>query len=525
MTLKTKTLTPEAYSALEDIVGVDNISQEPALLDGYCYGMGNEIFYGSRFATRPLAAILPGSTEEVQAIVKICNKYGIKYKAHSTGFAYYALGVKVPLLAVDLRRMNRIIKIDEKNMYAVVEPYVSMGSLFMAAIKKRVRNYVIGAGPSPSALASCTSVLGEATNNVSAGFGGRVPLGVEWVLPNGEILRLGALGTAGEWFNGDGPGMSLKGIMRGLHGAGGGLGIFTKVAIKLVPWYGPSKITSTGKPPSYRVEVPDCFRVYMLTFPSREAYYEAMRLVVEEGIAYWCSRRGPFTQAAAAAGTNKEVAEEWNSGEFQKRLDKFTNNLTIGLDASSPRELEFKDKCLRKIMEKLGGEELREDEDSVSARFVHGTFGLGAVKGTFRSTGAFVSYPLVYDDYDAMLQIQEKAVEIKNKYDKTGAILPDGDSSWVTPLEDWGGHMETVSRIDHTNPEAVKAIMDFGETLINDLAERNPGLLLWSGIPIALGSGDEERGERCMNYHIWMKNIKKALDPDVLSESEGYVHW
>lgn len=59
--LKTETLQPEAYKALEDIVGPDYISQEPAILNGYC-----RILQGG-FGLRPLAVILPGSTEEVHA--------------------------------------------------------------------------------------------------------------------------------------------------------------------------------------------------------------------------------------------------------------------------------------------------------------------------------------------------------------------------------------------------------------------------------------------------------------------------
>jgi glycolate oxidase len=58
-------------------------------------------------------------------------------------------------------------------------------------------------------------------------------LGVEWVLPDGELLRLGTPGCGEGWFSGDGPGPSLRGIMRGASGAFGGLGVFTACDIKL----------------------------------------------------------------------------------------------------------------------------------------------------------------------------------------------------------------------------------------------------------------------------------------------------
>jgi glycolate oxidase len=84
-------LSREAYRALEDIVEPENISEEPAVLDGYCFVRGNELHFDSRYATRPPAVILPGSTEDVQAIVKVCNRFKIKYKAHSSGWDHVSL--------------------------------------------------------------------------------------------------------------------------------------------------------------------------------------------------------------------------------------------------------------------------------------------------------------------------------------------------------------------------------------------------------------------------------------------------
>ena len=82
-------LSREAYKALESIVGVENISEEPAVLDSYAFQQWAEIErHGSKFMPRPEAAILPKSTEEVQAIVKACNQYKLKVKTHSTGWTY-----------------------------------------------------------------------------------------------------------------------------------------------------------------------------------------------------------------------------------------------------------------------------------------------------------------------------------------------------------------------------------------------------------------------------------------------------
>ena len=74
------------------------------------------------------------------------------------------------------------------------------------------------------------------------GYNNRNVLGVEWVLPNGELLKLGSLGSGSGWISGDGPGPSLRGILRGTVGAMGGFGVITAAAIRLYQWGGPPEL-------------------------------------------------------------------------------------------------------------------------------------------------------------------------------------------------------------------------------------------------------------------------------------------
>ena len=83
MTIQSETLQPDAYRALEDIVGEEYISQDPAVRDTYCFVWGNELLFdGDKYSPRPPAVILPGSREEVQKVVKVCNRFGIKFRPH-----------------------------------------------------------------------------------------------------------------------------------------------------------------------------------------------------------------------------------------------------------------------------------------------------------------------------------------------------------------------------------------------------------------------------------------------------------
>ena len=83
---RTMALERDAYLALEDVVGPDFITEDTALLDTYTQCWGNRLFYDDKFATRPGAVLLPETTEEVQTIVRVCNRYGILFKPFSSGF-------------------------------------------------------------------------------------------------------------------------------------------------------------------------------------------------------------------------------------------------------------------------------------------------------------------------------------------------------------------------------------------------------------------------------------------------------
>ncbi|MGA2959363.1 MAG: FAD-binding oxidoreductase [Thermodesulfobacteriota bacterium] len=517
-------LAREAYRALEDVVRPEYLTEEPAVLDGYCFVWGNDVIFGDNFAPRPHAVILPGSTEEVQGIVKVCNRYGIEFKAHSTGFVSAAFSSRTGFLSIDLRRMNKILEIDERNMYAVVEPYVSSCELITETIKRGLRSYN-PAGPSTSIVASATSFCGLSSAQISAGFGGRTPLSVEWVLPDGEILRLGSLATGAGWFTGDGPGPSLRGVMRGYSGPAGGLGVITKAAIKLVPWYGPPQIETTGKPPSYRAEIPASFRVYTVVFPSRDQLFEALYLTSEEAISYACSRRGPFTMAAGMTASNKEVEEVWRGGYFQ---NKFAHSLSVVLDASSPREMEYREACLQEILRRTEGEIFPEDSRAQSARFVHAFTGQGGVKGTFRSTGAFITGANADEALKVLQKANELAYGLKDKFAKEGKILDDADSAWVTGYEDsaFGGHEELVVRYDPADPDSTRAAAEVMSLIDSLWLEKNIDIGAFAGCSHSSfeGSIHEIAGPKCLNYHIWMKKIKSAFDPNLVSESSFYVN-
>ncbi len=179
------------YKELEEAVGEENVSAEPAVLDGYAFQSFGNIEDSIPWIHRPAAVVLPSSAAEVQAVIRACGRHGFKFKAFSTGWGAHGGPGGDGVVQLDLRRMNRILEIDEKNGFAVVEPYVICAQVQAEAMKRGLNLHIIGAGCGTSPLASCTSMDGTGWTGLSTGYNCRNVLGVEWVLPDGEVLQAG----------------------------------------------------------------------------------------------------------------------------------------------------------------------------------------------------------------------------------------------------------------------------------------------------------------------------------------------
>ena len=517
-------LTREAYRAIEDIVGPEYISEEPAVLESYaCPGTPKAIFtFGDPLAFRPEAVVTPGGTEEVQAIVRLCNRFRLILKPSSyAGWGPWALSSGPDVLQMDLGRMNRILEIDEKNMIAVIEPNVRFGQLQVEANKRGLCTHVIGAGPGASALADATSAWGHGPNGIYTGFMSRNLLGVEWVLPTGEIARLGALGTGAGWFCGDGPGPSLRGIIRGYVGALGGFGVFTKAAIKLYPWP-PGAPKIIGRTPVYEMEFPELVRVYPISFPSYYHRGEAQYLITEAKIAYALWRQPPYFILATMTGSNQEMWEEWQKGWIQVKL---ANPLTVIVVANTRGELEYADACLREIMKKTEGSidpEIQENKKLLSALFFFGHYGGETVKLCYRATGDFVSLWCNMESIDAIVRSALESAEHERPYVERGIFFDEGSHAWGVDYEQGSltSHAELACPYDPYNPESVRGTIDYTFDAAMEGTKRGHLLPYYdtSGGPF-----HETAGPYAFNYHLWMRKIKVALDPNIVGDPSWYI--
>ncbi len=199
-------------------------------------------------------------------------------------------------------------------MYAVVEPYVT-GAQLQAELMKRSQNCnLITAGSNCSALPLSPGGQGIGWSSVSMSKNHRNILGVEWVLPTGDLLRLGSIGMDAGWFCGDGPGPSLRGILRGDEGPQGGLGVVTKAATKIYHWPGPPVPWIQGVSPSYVLKSLSGKKAYCLFFSSWQRLADAGNKITESEIASILGKIPPQMLAWILATSNEQGAETNYSG-------------------------------------------------------------------------------------------------------------------------------------------------------------------------------------------------------------------
>jgi len=177
------------------------------------------------YKQKPIAVVLPETTEEVSKVLKYCFENNIKVvpRGAGTGLSGGALPLQDCIL-VGLGKFNKILEADFENRCVVAQPGVTN-----LAITNAVQHEGFYYAPDPSSQIACSIggniaensggvhslKYGTTTNNV---------LGVEMVLMDGTIIRIGGK-------NLDSEGYDLLGLITGSEGL---LGVITEVTVKIL---------------------------------------------------------------------------------------------------------------------------------------------------------------------------------------------------------------------------------------------------------------------------------------------------
>ena len=224
----------QAVAAFKYVVGDDWVFTSDDDLEPYRDAYS--IFWDEPEERIASAAVAPFTAEEVQAVMRIANERRVPIYPISTG-KNLGYGGAAPVMSgsvvLDLKRMNRILEIDERNAYVLVEPGVTYFDLYRHIQDKGLNLWIDCPDP------GWGSVIGNALD-----YGGGYThswyrnhfdahCGMEVVLANGELLRtgMGALPGARTWQqNKYGYGPFVDGLFKQSS-----LGVVTKMGLWLYP--------------------------------------------------------------------------------------------------------------------------------------------------------------------------------------------------------------------------------------------------------------------------------------------------
>ena len=208
------------------------------------------------FRTRPLAVVLAETRQEVIDTVRLCHAAGVPFVARGSGTSLS--GGSVPLddgIVIALNRLNHIVRLDPVDRIAVVEPGVINLDISAAA-----EPFGLYYAPDPSSQSVCTIGGNVAFNSGGAhcfrhGMTANHVLGLEVVLPDGEVVRLG-----GESVEDVGP--DLTGLFVGSEGL---FGVALDVTVRLLPR-------------------PEAYRTVLASYASLQGAGDAVTRIIAAGL-------------------------------------------------------------------------------------------------------------------------------------------------------------------------------------------------------------------------------------------------
>ncbi len=219
MKIKYGRVTHQAIKELTAIVGSDNISTKKSEVEGYSY---DEMPLTKRCA--PQVVVKPIDAPSIAKLLDFANKKRIPVTPRGAGTGLS--GGCIPIyggVLLSLERMNRILEIDRDNFVAVVEPGVTLSDLHNE-VEKQGLYYPLYPGEMTATIGGNVATNAGGMNAVKYGVTRHHILGLEAILPNGEIIK-----TGGEFVKCS-TGYDLTQLIVGSEGT---LAVVTKVILKL----------------------------------------------------------------------------------------------------------------------------------------------------------------------------------------------------------------------------------------------------------------------------------------------------
>lgn len=473
---------------LKSIVGKDKVLTDEATLERYSKDESCQP------AKRPDCVVLVKSTEEVQKVVKLANEHSLPVVPRSSPVGFHGSGIpEEGGIVIDMQGMNRVLRVDTRNKWAMVEPGVTYGQL-QKELKPHGFRAVTPLLPHPQ-KSVITSILEKPPHLTSKLHLDEIILTMQLVFSSGNLFRTGSLAvpmpslkpeevpdkTHSDLCNALGPGIDWWRLLTGCEGT---MGIVTAMNFKITP-------------------LPTQQKVCFLPFETIEELIEPAYLILRREIGNECFILNNHNLASILAEKEDEI------GTLKEQLPAFC--LVICMDAGEwyPEEkIAYQENALNSICEQFYCEINTSlppiaEADRKIRRMLSQPWDDG-VYWKFRYSGGCWDIPLLtpLDEAPAFIAIMEEvAADCGYPFEDVGIYLQPKQRGRVY-------HLEFNLPVDRSNvreSEKVKA-------LIHEAAKRllNSGAFMYR----PYGSLAEMVYPRTGNYHSAIRKIKGILDPN-----------
>lgn len=436
---------------LEDIVGQNFVSNKVEDLFIYSQDPGAS-------EPRPVDfVVMPKTVEEIQTIVRLANREIIPLIPMGGGLTLS--GLVIPIkggIVVDLKRMDQILEINELSRFALIEPGVTTGKL-LSYLNEHYPDLQPAIPDAPPSATVVGNALIHGSGYLSQKYGnhGDMINGIEVVLANGEICKLGSCSISDYWFS-RGPIPDLVGLFISSFGT---MGIITKLSYKLYPKpkmrdvvFGICKDPNNIPNLVSKITYTDLAEDFLLSKTDKPDYVKDLILVI------------------------------------------------VFITGDSEEELASKSKMIKRLYRKNGAQYMKMPERTIKGLLIKPQF--AAAAADFRKGGGF-EYVGSFMPLENIPEASKRAAEISKKYGiittQAFRIIGKGHCVMFAPTY-------AFNRADPLDMKNARDALD----------ETNKLVLELGGIPWKTELAGQKLVVEKMdpNYKNLLKTIRKVLDPN-----------
>lgn len=291
-------ITPAVRAEIEAAVGAAHVFSDPDKALDY----GHDEFSLQEIARPPELVVLPGSTAEVAAVLKIASAHGVPVTPR--GGATGLCGGCVPApggLVLSLERLDRVLEVDADNQMAVTEAGVRLSD-FIKTVEEGGLSFPPHPGDESAMMGGLVATNAGGSRAVKYGTIRAYVRGLELVTPAGDVLELGGkLEKSSTGYN----------LMHLVIGSEGTLGVVTKVTLHLMAR-------------------PGSTRSLIVPFEALEPALETVPLILKRGIVPLALE---FLEIEPIVITEAHLHKKWPT-----KLGK--THLMVILDAATDEEMD-----------------------------------------------------------------------------------------------------------------------------------------------------------------------------------------